>query len=133
MRAAQIAPRGLAKIAVASLDSYAGTSKEIDVLIQRKNELLALVGDYTGDGRFKAAVGATGRVVTVRLTGKKVSEVVPVGILVPAVAAGLYFQAAEQPPPPPLPPAQVKPNKPVRPVPGRPAPKPTKPAPRKGA
>jgi hypothetical protein len=72
-------------------------------------------------------------VVTVRLTGKKVSEVVPVGILVPAVAAGLYFQAAEPPPPPPLPPAQVKPNKPVRPVPGRPAPKPTKPAPRKGA
>jgi hypothetical protein len=138
MRAAQIAPRGLAKIAVASLDSYAGTSKEIDVLIQRKNELLALVGDYTGDGRFKAAVGATGRVVTVRLTGKKVSKVVPVGILVPAVAAGLYFQAAEPPPPPPLPPAQVKPTKPVRPVPGKPvpgkpAPKPTKPQPRKGA
>jgi hypothetical protein len=131
MRAAQIAPRGLAKLAVASLESYAGTSKEIDVLIQRKSELLGLVSEYTGDGRFMAAIAGTGKLVTVRLSGRKVSDVVPVGLLVPAVAAGLYLKP-EPPPPPPLPPAQVKPNKPTRPVPARPgAPRPgTKPAPK---
>jgi hypothetical protein len=70
--------------------------------------------------------------VTVRLSGRKVSDVVPVGLLVPAVAAGLYLKP-EPPPPPPLPPAQVKPNKPTRPAPAKPGTtRPgTRPAPRK--
>src|SRR5262245_1207444 len=56
MRAFQIAPRGLAKIAVAYIDAYAGQSKEIDELIKHKDDILKLVDQFTGDGTFTAKI-----------------------------------------------------------------------------
>jgi hypothetical protein len=125
LRAAQIAPRGIANIAAAAIDSYAGKSKEIDVLIQRKGDLLALVSDFTGDGKFKAVVALNGRQVSARLTGKKLSDVVPVAFLAPVIAAALYFQSEEKATPP-APPAKTAPRAPTRPA--KPAPPPKKPA-----
>jgi hypothetical protein len=134
IRAMHIAPRGLAKIAAASIDSYAGQSKEIDLLIKRKDDLLALVGDFTGDGKFRAAVTQTGKLVSVRLSGKKVSDVVPLAFVAPAIAAGAYFQAKDESTAPvvkPLPPASTKPATKPAPRPATPAKKPaTRPQPR---
>jgi hypothetical protein len=129
MRAAHVAPRGIAKIAAAALDSYAGTSKEIDIAIAKKDELLKLVSDFTGDGKFKAAVTGTGKVVSVRLSGKKLSDVLPIGFLAPAIGLGLYVQAQEKTE---IAPIGVKPapGKPAaKPAPLKPAPAPKKPAP----
>jgi hypothetical protein len=83
-RAAMIAPRGMAKILVASLDSYAG-DKEIDELIAHKDDLLKLVDEYTSDGKFKADTKKDDKAlsVTVRLKGKSISDVVPVALMVP--------------------------------------------------
>jgi hypothetical protein len=115
LRAAQIAPRGMANIAAAAIDSYAGQSKEIDVLIKRKAELLALVSDFSGDGKFKAVVTHNGRQVSARLSGKKLSDVVPVAFLAPMIAIGLYFDTEEKVTTPA--PAKTPPRAPAKPAP----------------
>lgn len=123
-RAAHVAPRGMAKLIIAALGSYQGQSKELDAVIDRKDDLLKIVEEYTGDGKFKVEVDkdSKARSLTVRATGKSLSDVVPAAVLVPVGA--LVFQmagAADASPP-----AQAKPvTKPV----AKPKPKPV--APRK--
>jgi hypothetical protein len=94
LRAAQIAPRGIAKIAMGALESYRGTTPQVDDLIKHKADLMKIVETYTGDGSFKVASDKNPRTLrlTVRATGKTVSEVLPFGMVVPAAVVG-YFTA----------------------------------------
>jgi hypothetical protein len=110
MRAGHVAPRGMAKLLVAAIDSYAGTSPELDELIAHKDELLAVVESYSGDGKFKADVkkDTKARTLTVHATGKKLSDVIPMALLVPAVVAGFLYADA-QPAPAPTPAPKKKP------------------------
>jgi len=106
MRAAQIAPRGLAKIAIGGLDSYRGQDKLVDDLISHKDDILKLVTTYTGDGNFKVTQSkdAGALKLTVRATGKSLSEVLPAGLIVPLAIVG--FLTVHAPPPPVMMPAQ---------------------------
>jgi hypothetical protein len=90
MRAGVVAPRGLVRVAVAALESYAGKGPEIDYLVKHKDELLKLVGDMTGDGNFavKWDKDAKKHTLSVRATGKHFSEVVPVAAVAGMAATG---------------------------------------------
>jgi hypothetical protein len=89
LRAAQVAPRGIAKIAIGVIDSYRGTDPKVDDLIKHKADILKIVEAYSGDGTFKVAVDKTKPMrLTVRATGKTVSEVLPVGMMLPAAVVG---------------------------------------------
>lgn len=90
LRAAQIAPRGFAKIVLGAIESYRGANKQVDEVIKRKNDIVKLVASYTGDGNFKAQVDKDPAKLklTVRLTGKSVSEVLPAGALIPFAVIG---------------------------------------------
>jgi hypothetical protein len=117
-RAAHVAPRGVAKIAVAALGSYAGLGKEVDAVIARKADLLKIIEEYTGDGKFKVAVDkdAKARTLTVRATGKHLSDVVPAAVFVPAAAFLFVMGEDAAAPPQSKPPATTKPKpKPVPP------------------
>ncbi len=99
MKAAQIAPRGFAKLMLGGLDSYKGTNKQIDAVIAHKADLLKVVDTYSGDGNFKTAINkdAAKLRLDVRATGKSLSEVLPVGLMLPGVAAGMVFRSAGKP------------------------------------
>ncbi|MBP9089259.1 MAG: hypothetical protein KBG15_24265, partial [Kofleriaceae bacterium] len=101
MRAAQVAPRGISKIVVAALDSYRGKSRELDQIIAAKGKIMSAITAYSGDGLFKVSqvVDAKSLRVTVRATGKTLSEVVPAALFVPAVTWGMFMDAANAPPP----------------------------------
>jgi len=94
LRAGQIAPRGVAKIAMGAIDSYRGASAQVDDLIKHKADIMKLVEAYTGDGNFKVASDKNTRALrlTVRATGKTISEVLPIGLVLPAAIVG--FMAA---------------------------------------
>jgi hypothetical protein len=129
MRAAQIAPRGFAKVMLGALDSYRGTSKQVDEVIKRKADLLKIVESFTGDGQFKVAVDKNPGALrlTVRATGKTLSEVVPGGMMLPGA---LFFLVARSEPPRPPPPAIAAPPPPPPPPGGRAPAKPLAPAPK---
>ena len=99
MRAAQIAPRGAVELLVAALPSYSGTSDELDKIIAKKDDLIDLVDGFTGDGKFKATVKKDNKAktVTVEANGKKLSDVLPVAVLVPAVVGGLLVSGDDKP------------------------------------
>jgi hypothetical protein len=115
IRAAHIAPRGMAKILLGALDSYRGSDKRVDEVIKRKADLMKIVESYTGDGTFKATVNRNPAKfrVDVRATGKSLSDVVPAGFVLPVAAFTLYAGAgmkkAEAPMPMTMPP--VRPTK----------------------
>jgi hypothetical protein len=88
MRAAHLAPRGVAQVAVAALPSYAKMSKELDAVIASKDKLMDAVWDLTGDGKFAAKVKVDGNLVSVVATGKKFSDVVPSSLVVGLGAIG---------------------------------------------
>ena len=99
LRAAQIAPRGIAKIAMGSLDSYAGTSAQIDDLIKHKADIQKIIETYTGDGNFKVKSDKIAKTMrlNVRATGKSVSEVLPLGLILPGAAVALLqIKAADE-------------------------------------
>lgn len=136
MRAAHLAPRGMAELAVAALPSYAGTSPELDDAIKHKDQILAAVNELTGDGKFTATVTQKGSLVTVTTKGRRLTDVLPVGVAVGLGALGsMAFTgqpksavATPARPPmiaPPVRPTTPKPTTP-RPTP-RPAPRPTSP------
>jgi len=132
LRAAQIAPRGIAKIAMGALDSYRGTDAKVDDLIKHKADILKIVEAYTGDGAFKATVDKKAMRLAVRATGKTVSEVLPFGLMLPAAVVGLLeSQAREAAPPTPMM-VEPAPPAPAKPPASKPAP-PTPPAPRSPA
>lgn len=131
MRAGQIAPRGVAKILLAALESYRGVDRNVDELLRRKADVMKIVTSYTGDGNFKVKLDknpATLR-LDARATGKTLSEVVPAGLFVPLAALG-YLTARPTPPPPqqnpPLSQPPVHTPPPARGGPPRPAPLPGK-------
>jgi len=126
LRAAQIAPRGIAKIAMGAMDSYRGTTPQIDTLIAHKADLMKIAETYTGDGSFKVASDKNPKTLrlAVRATGKSVSEVIPFGLVVPLAAIGFLETRAAAPTAStpvmvtPAPAAKPSPTKPVpRPVP----------------
>jgi hypothetical protein len=120
MRAAHLAPRGVAQVAVAALPSYARMSKELDAVIAAKDKLMGAVWDLTGDGKFAARVKVDGKLVSVTATGKKFSDVVPSSFVVGLGAIG-FLTASRQSP---------DDMKPARPPTTKPTTKPaTKPAP----
>jgi hypothetical protein len=90
-RAAQLAPRGFAKMALGALDSYRGVDKQVDELIRHKADLMKIVDAYVGDGSFKAQVDKDVKALRLhaRLTGKSLSDVVPFGGMVPLAAVGM--------------------------------------------
>jgi DNA/RNA endonuclease YhcR with UshA esterase domain len=115
LRAAQIAPRGFAKIVMGALESYKGTNKQIDEVIKRKADIQKIVESYSGDGNFKAQVDKDPAKLTlkVRLSGKSLSEVLPAGGFLPfgAIAwltLGGKQEATQQIVAPPLPPPAPK-------------------------
>jgi hypothetical protein len=91
LRASQIAPRGFAKIILGALDSYKGTNKQVDEMIRRKADIMKIAEAYTGDGQFKAQIDKDPKTLklSVRLTGKSLSEVMPIGGMMPVGA--LFF------------------------------------------
>jgi hypothetical protein len=118
LRAAQIAPRGFAKIALAALDSYKGRSAQIDQMIAHKADLQRIMAQYTGDGQFKAKLDKDTKnlKLDVRLTGKSLSDVVGFGVLIPFGAVGLLTRSAP-PAPPPLSPQPLQQKPATRPLP----------------
>lgn len=105
LRAAQIAPRGFAKILLGGIESYKGTNKQVDDLIRRKGDFEKVVQSYTGDGQFKAQIDKDPNTLklSVRLTGKSLSEVMPLGGLLPVGALSfLMLGRSESHTPPPV-------------------------------
>jgi len=96
LRASHFATRGFAKVGLTALEAF-GAGKvgkpEVAALVKYKKELLALVDETTGDGKFEAKLegGAADRTVTVKAVGKKLSDVVPAGGLLPLAGAGAFF------------------------------------------
>jgi hypothetical protein len=121
LRAAQIAPRGFAKIAMGALESYRSTSKQIDDVIKRKSDIQKIVETYSGDGKFVAKVDKDPNKLklTVRLTGKSLSEVVPA--VLPFAVLGMLMRGEAGAPPPPA--AIAAPPPPAPPPAKKPAPK----------
>jgi len=126
LRAAQIAPRGFAKILLGGIDSYKGTNKQVDDLIRRKGDIEKIVQSYTGDGQFKAQIDKDPKTLklSVRLTGKSLSEVMPLGGLLPIGAVSFLMVGRGEAhtsapvmvsPPPPPPPAKRQGSTPKRP------------------
>jgi len=104
MRAAQVAPRGIAKIALGALESFKSDPRIAD-LLKHRDDLLKVVTGFTGDGTFRVKTDKDAKAfkVTIRATGKSVSEVLPVGLIVPLGVAGAVFalregQAVSSPP-----------------------------------
>jgi hypothetical protein len=93
LKAAQIAPRGFAKIALGALESYRGVNKQVDAMLAHKADITKIVESYTGDGSFKVKIDKDPKALklSVRLTGKSVSEVVPFGVVIPMAAVGFLF------------------------------------------
>lgn len=134
MRAAQIAPRGMAKLLLGAIDSYKG-DKRVDEIIRRKADVLKIVQAYSGDGNFKAQVDKdpTRLRLNVRATGKTLSEVVPAGAMIPLALVGFMTGMSKKPeapmtspPPPSKTPPRVIPRPPPVP-PKKPAPAPARP------
>jgi hypothetical protein len=122
-RAAQIAPRGFAKIILGGLDSYKGANKQVDALIAHKADVLKIVDTYTGDGSFKVKIDKDPKALklNVRLTGKSLSEVLPLGVVVPMGAIGFLMVGRQASPPEPM---QMQMPMPAPPAPSTPKKKP---------
>lgn len=91
MRAAQIAPRGFAKIVLGALDSYKG-NKQVDELIRHKADLAKIMDTFTGDGNFQVKRENANNRASVRVTSKTLSEVLPLGVGVPLLLIGLLTE-----------------------------------------
>jgi hypothetical protein len=91
MRSAHMFTRGLADILYAAVDSYA-KNPAVAQIVAHKADLMKLVETWSGDGQFAASWDKKDaqNQLGVRLTGKSLSDVVPiVGLAIPvgAVAA----------------------------------------------
>lgn len=105
MRAGHFAGRGLANLLSAAVESYRGQSKELDAVIKAKPQLMALVDEFFGDGKFveRIDVDERRRTLTVKATGDSLSDVFPLAGVLPIGVGGAYFLVAGQmmaPPPP---------------------------------
>ncbi len=96
MRASHYAGRGLANLFFASIDSYRGKDRELDTIIKVKRDLLKLVDEFTGDGKFVENVryDRRSKTVTVTATGRSLSDVMPLVGLAPLAAGWGYFMVS---------------------------------------
>jgi len=99
MRASHFAGRGLSNIFFASLDSYRGRDRNLDTIIGMKRDLMKLVEDFTGDGKFKERIDVNrrARTVTVTAIGRSLSDVLPLAGALPAGAAAFLLFSAGAP------------------------------------
>jgi hypothetical protein len=122
MRAAQIAPRGVAKMILGGMESYRGRP-EVDQVLSKKTDILKIVDSFSGDGNFKVQFDKDPKAykLNVRATGKTLSEVLSGALLLPGVGAALFVggmkkkSVSTMPPPTAVPaqkPGQVDPFKP---------------------
>jgi len=116
--------RGLAKVALGGLESYRGTDPRIDDLLAHKDALIKLVDAFTSDGSFQKRVDKDAKrmALDVRLTGKSLSEVLPVGAILPAMGLGFLRASREASARPVSEPAVARPamRTPVRELPPNP-------------
>lgn len=97
MRAFHLGPRGLGKILVAFIDDLKSTDPEIAEIKKHKDKLLGLLEQFTGDGNFKVKWDKSATRVAVRATGKKLSDVVPLGFVFAGAWLGLAAGAKDPP------------------------------------
>jgi hypothetical protein len=90
LRAAHLAPRGLVKIVLAFLDDVKSKDPGVAELKKHQDDILKLVDEFSGDGNFKVKWDKSGNRVAVRASGAKLSDVLPVGLIIP----GLYLTLA---------------------------------------
>lgn len=91
MRAAHLAPRGVVKILMSLVDDVGGNDPEVAELKKHKADILKLLDQFTGDGKFKVKTDDDKKTfkLTVRASGKRLSDVVPVGFIVPMMWLGM--------------------------------------------
>jgi hypothetical protein len=101
LRAAQIAPRGFAKIVIGGLESYRG-DKQVDELLKHKADIEQLAETFLGDGKFKVQLDKDPKAfkVTVRLSDRSLAYVLPLGGLLPMAVFGVLLRGEPAPPPP---------------------------------
>ena len=92
-RASHIGTRGMARVALAALYSYRGKVKEIDAILQHENELMSVLSAFTGNGKFKTVVDKKPKkfTVSVKATGKKLSDVLPLMGILPGIGAAVFM------------------------------------------
>jgi hypothetical protein len=93
IRSSHLFTRGFAGVMLAAIESYAAEDPMVAEIAKHKAKLLALVEQWTGDGNFAAKVDKQQkeRTVTVTATGAKLTDVLPLGGLLPAGAAGFLM------------------------------------------
>jgi hypothetical protein len=114
MRAGHLGTRGLVRLLLAAVGSYASQSPEAAAIDRNQAEILKLVEAYTGDGTFQVKVerDAAGRTLSVRAWDKELARVVPgVGAAVLGGAIAVLAQSGGS-----AKPAMMKPAKAVPPA-----------------
>lgn len=105
LRSGHLATRGLADVLIAALPSYAESVPEIKELLRYKDDIRQFIEAVSGDGRFQATWqnNPRSRTVSVRASGKKLSDVIPAAGILPFVGGAAVFfgarPAAEAPEP----------------------------------
>jgi len=92
-RAGHFMTRGMARIALAGAHGFRDKHPALAAVADHEAEILALVAQFSGDGRFAARIDKNPgqRTVSVEATGKKISDVLPSLGLVPMLGAGLWL------------------------------------------
>jgi hypothetical protein len=100
LRAGHFMLRGLADVALAALESYAAKDPTIAKVVQHRDDILKIVGTWSGDGNFGAQVDKkdADRTVSVKLTGKTFSDVVPAtALMLPGMMAFTLMRGGAAP------------------------------------
>ncbi len=90
MRASHLFARALGRLILSGIRTHARNEPKLAAIVAREKELLALLESVTGDGRFAASVqkNAGKNMVTVKATGRTLSQVVPAAGVLAAAGAG---------------------------------------------
>ena len=93
MRASHLFARAIARLGLSAARTHARSEPRLQAVVARETDLLRLVDQMTGDGRFAATVSraAAKNTVTVKATGRTLSQVLPVAGVLPLAAAGAWF------------------------------------------
>ncbi|MFT5434202.1 MAG: hypothetical protein ACI9OJ_004915 [Myxococcota bacterium] len=94
LRAGQHATRGLARLGMVVLHSYAGQNPWVDWALKHQKYLLDTVFAHSGDGNFEARVTRAGTFVTTTATAKHVDRIVPVTGLATVLALAVFLASS---------------------------------------
>ncbi len=119
MRAFHHGTRGMARLLLAGVPSYAGLDEAAKAIADNADQLIDLVVATTGDGNFKVNFknDAKKRTVHVSASGKELSDVLPAAGMLPflgAAGAFLVLGGADAGPQATMPASVAKPAKPVK-------------------